>query len=56
MEYKIVEETLRDGCHGLKTAFSAAQTGEIARELDRAGVYAVDVGLGLGIGSPGTLE
>ena len=56
MEYKIDEETLRDGCHGLKTAFSAAQTGEIARELDRAGVYAVDVGLGLGIGSPGTLE
>lgn len=46
---KLLDTTLRDGSYVINFGFTAAQTGEIARELEAAGVPLIEVGHGVGI-------
>lgn len=47
---KIIDTTLRDGSHALHHQYTPEQVYNIAAGLDKAGVYAVEVGHGAGVG------
>jgi 4-hydroxy 2-oxovalerate aldolase len=47
---KVLDATLRDGSHAVRHALTPDQVTRVAAALDRAGVYAVGVGHGDGIG------
>jgi len=47
---KLIDTTLRDGSHAIHYQFTPEQVFNIARGLDEAGVYAVEVGHGAGVG------
>jgi len=46
---KILDTTLRDGSYVNKFGFTAAQTSDIAADLDRAGIDLIEVGHGVGL-------
>jgi len=46
---KILDTTLRDGSYVINFGFTAAQTADIAGELDRAGIDLIEVGHGVGL-------
>lgn len=48
---RIVDTTLRDGSHAIAHQFTVDQVGQIAGILDRAGVWAIAVGHGDGLGA-----
>lgn len=47
---RLVDATLRDGSHAIRHRFTPEQVTRIASRLDEAGVYAVGVGHGDGVG------
>lgn len=47
---KIVDTTVRDGSHSVAHRFAPEQVAEVAGRLDRAGVWAVAIGHGDGLG------
>lgn len=47
---KIVDTTVRDGSHSVAHRFTPEQVAEVAGRLDRAGVWAVAIGHGDGLG------
>lgn len=47
---RVVDSTLRDGSHAVSHQFTPEQVAEVAEQLDRAGVYAIEVGHGDGLG------
>jgi 4-hydroxy-2-oxovalerate/4-hydroxy-2-oxohexanoate aldolase len=47
---KIVDVTLRDGMHPLSHKITPAQMAEIAAEIDKTGVHAIEFGHGNGLG------
>ncbi|MHC6179742.1 beta/alpha barrel domain-containing protein [Clostridium sp. JNZ X4-2] len=52
---KFIDSTLRDGCHALSRQPAVKEIENICAELDKTGLYALDVGLGTGIGDSVTL-
>jgi 4-hydroxy 2-oxovalerate aldolase len=48
---KVIDATLRDGSHAVEQKFSVDDVARIARRLDRAGVHAIEVGHGDGLGA-----
>ena len=52
-QLRIVDTTLRDGSHAIAHKFTVDQVKTIAGALDRAGVWAVAVGHGDGLGASG---
>ncbi len=48
---KLLDTTLRDGSYVINFQFSAADTRDIATELDKSGVDFIEVGHGVGIGA-----
>jgi len=47
---KLIDTTLRDGSHAMHYQYTPEQVYNISKALDEAGVYAVDVGHGAGVG------
>lgn len=52
---KFIDSTLRDGLHVFKTNPEFSKIKRICSQLDKTGLYAIDVGFGLGIGDSETL-
>ncbi|MEL7649164.1 MAG: 4-hydroxy-2-oxovalerate aldolase [Sedimentibacter sp.] len=50
MKIKVIDTTLRDGNHALNEQLTPGQVKNICSQLDNAGLYAVEVGLGTGLG------
>ena len=50
MKIRLLDATLRDGSHAIRHTFTPEQVRKVARVLDRAGVDAVGVGHGDGVG------
>jgi 4-hydroxy 2-oxovalerate aldolase len=49
---RIIDTTLRDGSHSVAHQFTPAQVRTVAGMLDKAGVWAIAVGHGDGVGAP----
>lgn len=47
---RLIDTTLRDGSHAMHYQYTPEQVYNVAKGLDEAGVYAVDVGHGAGVG------
>lgn len=50
-DFKILDTTLRDGSYVINFQFSAAETRQIAAELQRAGIELIEIGHGIGLGA-----
>lgn len=50
MNIKVIDTTMRDGNHALDERLTPDQVREICLQLDKAGMYGVEVGLGTGLG------
>lgn len=50
MNVQVIDTTLRDGSHAVDESFTPEQVSQICREMEKANLYAMEVGLGTGLG------
>lgn len=50
MNVHVIDTTLRDGSHAVDESFTPEQVAQICHEMDKANLYAMEVGLGTGLG------
>lgn len=50
MNVQVIDTTLRDGSHAVDESFTPEQVSQICHEMDKANLYAMEVGLGTGLG------
>jgi len=50
MNVQIIDTTLRDGSHAVDESFTPGQVANICCQMDKAHIYAMEVGLGTGLG------